>query len=267
MTMLPQIANSQAQSIWEEVDVRYYYPLDLGVKDLTFVVKQKGLEDYIKKSFALKKVEDLAVKVFYLQPDALRIEILGLPDGFKELRATIKSMVAPYIAYALPNKFAERYQMYQFKKIPRKGGYVLKGTDPKFQAAIPEFEMSFDRGNRLVKTAANTPQGPNETSFNYSKKSWSNSKYILNKMTSTTRTRLTVNSIETDIIYGKHAGYGFPKKITITNRVDFTDEAKKLDQFKDQNGTRQETVISFSDYKVNKGDAKKKIYRKVKKVQ
>jgi hypothetical protein len=267
MTLLPQFANSQERSIWEEVDVRYYYPLDIGVKDLTFVIKQKGLEDYIKKSFALKKIEDLAVKVYYLQPDALRVEVLGLPDGFKELKATVKSMVAPYISYALPNKFAERYQMYKFKKVPRKGGYVLKGTDPKYNAAVPEFEMSFDNSSRLVKSAANTPQGPNVTDFKYSKKRWSNSKYILNRVTSTTKTRLTVNSMETDIVWEKHAGFGFPSKITVTNKVDFTDEAKKLEQFKEQKGRRRETIISFSDYKVNKGDAKKKIYRNVKKVQ
>lgn len=259
--------SAQALSVWEEVDVRYYYPLDIGVKDLTFVVKQKGLEDYIKKSFHLNNVKDLSVKVYYLQPDALRMEVRGLPDGFKELRQTVKSMLLPYIAYVMPNKFAERYQIYQFNKIPRKGGYVLKGTDPKFQAAIPEFEMSFERGNRLVKTAANTPQGPNQTDFNYSKKPWSNSKYVLNRMTSTTKNRLTINKVTTDIVYVKSSGFGFPKKIAVTSETDFTDEAKKMEQFKDQKGTSQEVVISFSEYKVNKGDAKKKIYRNLKSVQ
>ena len=181
MSSLPQFAKSQVKNIWEEVDVRYYYPLDQGIRDLSFVIKQKGLEDYVKKSFALKNVKNLAVKVFYLQPDALRVEVLGLPDGFNELRAKIKSIVAPYIAFAIPTRFIDRYQTYQFTKINKNKGYVLKGVDPKYQSAIPEFKMEFDRDSRLVRTSANTPQGSNQTIFDYTRKSWSNGKYIFKK--------------------------------------------------------------------------------------
>ena len=80
---------------------------------------------------------------------------------------------------------------------------------------------------------------------------------FLKNMTSTTRNKITINSVETKISYEKVAGRGFPYSISIVNRVDLTKEAKKLEQFKEQSATKIETVVSFSEYKVNKGDAKK----------
>lgn len=261
-------AYSQLQSVWEEVDVRYYYPQEQGLRDLSFSIRREGLSDYVKKSFHLNKVKDIYVQVEFIFPDRVKMQVYGIPDGFKELRQTIKGMVSPFLQYVLPAKFSERYQIYQFKKIPRKGGYVLKGSDPKFQSAIPEFEMSFDNGNILTKTAAMTPQGPNQTDYRYSKKRWSDSKFVLDNIKSVTKTKITHISSETDIVYEKFGVVGLPIKVSITNKTELTDEAKKLEQFKNQKHSWSEgTTVTFSHYEVNRDRAKKKLYQNNKTVQ
>ena len=261
-------AFSQLKNVWEEIDIRYYFPIEHGLKDLSFTVRKTGLAEQVNKSFHLGKEKDIYVQVYFLFPDRYRMKVFGLPDGFKELRQTIKASISPYLEFVFPVKFQKKYQIYQFKESQQDGMKLLKATDPKYQAAIPEFDMFFDNNDVLQKTVAMSPQGPNETKFSYSKKRWSKNKYVLERVTSETETKLSNNTLTTDVVYVSKDGFGLPKKITITSKSELNERTKNLDQFKGQQTSwSNESVITFDGYEINQKRAQSVFYSGTKQVQ
>jgi hypothetical protein len=239
----------------ENFDLRYYHPQLLSLKDLAFEVRISNLKENVLKSIPLSQLDDLYYSVFWIAPGKFLIEVHGLPKGYVQLRNELKALIRNRLDYVLPQKLAPKVRSYSLKT----GGVnkdfsTVIGTDETHQRGISEIEIKFDKKGRLRSFETKSPIGSQKSEMKMTSKSWSNNKWVVDSIVVTSRQGIQLTKMKNTLSYLKVDGFGFPEKVTVETTQEFQVNNKK------ENKERKMTSeITFSNYQVNKGIARKRI--------
>ncbi len=241
-----------SSEIVESFDLRSYNPIKNGLKEFTCEIRVEGLTDRLKKELVSLNIKnEVYYKLYWLYPGKMDLVVEGLPKGFLELKANLKSLVVNRIDYLVPQELGKRLRSYELEIKKLKVGTMVKGLDPTNNRAVNKIELFFDDDQRLSSYKSFSPLGFQESKFKYKKKSWSKNKLVLEESSAKTIQGPQVTEIDTEINYENQVGFGFPEEIQIKT-TQYVVAPGKEEKKQERKG---KTKITFSNYKINSGTA------------
>ena len=251
----PVWAQSKNETI-EQYEIRSYDPQKSGLTDLVFEARIENLTEILNKTQTFGKLVDVYFKIYWLSPSQYKIEIMGLPKGFQEVRNDLSSLIKGKLEFIIPEKFSEKFKAYTLKSEPAVSGKLIKAIDDSYTLAIPEVELAFDDNGRLKTMVTRAAASFVKTEFFQTPKSWSNNKFVMDKIVSVTKQESTTSTITNSIDYISINGMGFPSKVSIKNLTEAIIPAQgKEKEKKVKNETN--SVVQFVKYEINTGKAQR----------
>lgn len=254
LSAISQIAFSKVEEL-EQFEIRSYSPQLSGVKDLVFEVRMDGLKEILEKSMAIGKLSDLYFKVYWMNPNEFRIEVEGLPKGFKEVRDDLRQLIKGKLDFVIPEKVSDRLKQYSLNVEPITDGKLIKAIDETYTLAVPEIDLTIDKTGRLKYLETKMATNAVKTEFFHSPKSWSNNKLVLDRVVSISGTPGSSLTVTNDLEYANVNGFGLPAKLVVKNVVEFTTPPEKEKEKPKQQKKETTSVIKFSKYEINTGKA------------
>lgn len=248
-------AQSKVEEI-EQYEIRSYDPQKSGLTDLVFEARVDNLTEILNKTQTFGKLVDVYYKIYWMKPEEYRVEVMGMPEGFQEVRDDLAMLIKGKLEFVIPYNFSSKFKDYSLKVEPIADGKLIKAIDATFTKPIPQVDIVFDKSGKLRSTEIKAPPTPIKTEFFHSPKAWSNNKLVLDKLVSVSKAGLATTTITNSFEYVSVAGMGFPSKITVKNVFEGIVPATKKEKEKKVR-TEAGTVIRFSKYEVNTGKAQR----------
>lgn len=256
-TMFNTVAWSQTKiEEIEQYEIRNYDPQKSGLNDLVFEARIEKLVDILNKTGNFGKLTDVYFKIYWLSPSQYKIEVMGLPKGFQEVRDDLAALIKGKLEFIIPERFSEKFKGYTLKAAPIADGKLIKAIDDTYTMAVPEVDITFDKTGRLKTVETNVAYSQVRTEFFQTPKSWSNNKLVMDKIVTTTKQGTAVATTTNTVEYATFQGMGFPAKVTVKNVTEAVIPAhgkEKEKKVKSESGS----VIRFSNYEVNTGKAQR----------
>jgi hypothetical protein len=255
LSMSAVYAESKIEEV-QQYEIRSYDPQKSGLTDLVFEAHVDNLTEILNKTQTFGKLVEVYFKIYWMAPAQYRVEVMGMPDGFQEVRNDLSTLIKGKLDFVIPQKLSEKFKAYSLKAEPIADGKLIKAIDDTFTLAIPQVDLVFDKNGRLKSSETRTPPAPVKTEFFQTPKAWSNNKLVMDKVVSVSKSGLATTTITNNIEYVAVSGIGFPSKITIKNITEATIPATKKDKEKKVK-SESGTVIKFTKYEVNTGKAQR----------
>jgi hypothetical protein len=182
-----------------------------------------------------------------LVPERIAIEVIGLPEGFKELKDELKAGIAPYLDELIARPIEVKFTGYNFSKSI--SSREILASDTTGIAPTPSYVLKFDQEDKLVQIVGNKPVGSLVTNFFFERMKFTNGKWILGKEVTHISESGLVVKISKDFDYKTIDGIG------IIHELKLTTERKSNLNTKDQ--VKISELIKFSNFKINEGLAMK----------
>ncbi len=251
-----QIWSQQKIEEIEQYEIRSYDPQQRGLSDLVFEARIDNLTEILNKAQTFGKLIDVYFKVYWIAPTQYKIEVMGMPKGFQEVRDDLTSLIKGKLEFVIPEKFSERFKAYTLKSEPIADGKLIKAIDDTYNMTASEINIIFDKNSRLKTIESKAPLSNVLTEFFHSPKAWSNNKLVLDKVVSSSKQGTTVLTTINSVEYIVVAGMGFPSKISVKNSQEVLVPATAKEKEKKVK-TDSGSIIKFSKYEVNTGKAQR----------
>lgn len=241
---------------FEQFEIKSYDPQKNGLTDLVFEARIDNLTEILNKTQIFSKLVEVYFKIYWLSPAQYKIEIMGLPKGFQEVRDDLSTLIKGKLEFIIPENFSDKFKGYTLKSEPIADGKLIKAIDDTYTMSIPEIDLIFDNSARLKSLETKAPFSAVKTEFFHSPKSWSNNKLVVDKIISTTKQGALSSSTVNTVEYITVGGIGFPSVVTVKTVSETLIPAngkEKEKKIKNETGS----VIRFSKYEVNTGKAKR----------
>lgn len=235
-----------------QYEIRSYDPQRNGLTDLVFEARIDNVTDMLNKAKTLGTLTDVYFKVYWASPSQYKIEVMGLPNGFQEVRDDLSTLIKGKLEFVIPEKFSQKFKDYTLKAAPIANGKMVKAVDLTYTMATPEVDIVFDNNSKLKSVETRAPQSSVKTEFSHSTKAWSNNKLVIDKVVSVSKQGPSTMTVTNSIDYAAVSGMGFPSQITVKNVTETVIPAHGKEKEK-RNKTDSGTTIRFSKYEVNTG--------------
>lgn len=227
-------------------DAKVYSLKSKGVKDFVVDIESSRLTKQVNAQQTFGKVSELLFRVYWTQdPERLAIEVIGLPDGFKEIKDELKVGMFQFMDNLIPQTLGQRFSGYKFSAVKAK---EFAANDTTGLAPIPSFVLKFDEQDRLYEITGNKPVGELSIRPNFEKTSFSDGKLVLLKQTTETNENGQFLTITKQLEYEKVQGIGSLSKVSFITEHKTGAEGKV---------SRQADELLFKNYKINEGEALK----------
>lgn len=237
----------------EQYDLRFYSPINYGLKDLVFEVRISNLTELLRDEMALTTVVDAYYKVYWIFPGQFRIEVEGLPRGFDELKSELRQMIREHLEIVIPQPLGNRLRSFELSYLSRGQTVQVQGVDQTQTRSVNRIEVVFEPNGKLKSIEAFSPGVRVLSEMESSVKPWSHNKWVLDKLTTTTRGQ-TYNKTVNEISYTSVAGIGFPERIRVRSvHRPIVPEGYDGEVPEVEAGSE----IQFSKYEVNTGKAQR----------
>lgn len=232
---------------------KIYTPKAKALNDLVVDVVNPGITKQLNEQMIFGNLKEVIFRIYWTaSPERVAVDILGMPEGFREIKEELKAVVVRNLEIIIPIPLEMKYQGYQFKMSSKQIKTVI-ATDQSNMQPIPEFEIMMDSEGRVQEVVAKKPIGIVSTRFTWNKSTWSEPRSHLLE----TKTRSEEGPQRTEIqsvtSWQTISGVGLPSLVkTKTSQV--------LSQPGQPNKPIErsyEEVIYFKNYKVNVGEAMK----------
>lgn len=251
----PVLGQGKIEEI-EEYEIRSYDPLKSGLTDLVFEARIDNVTEMLNKSKVFGNLTDVHFKIYWLSPSQYKIEVMGLPKGFQEVRDDLTTLIKGKLEFIIPERFSDKFKGYTLKAEPVANGKLIKAIDTTYTLSIPEVEIMFDASGRLKTVETKAIYASTKTEFFQSPKGWSNNKLVMDKVVSTSKQGPATMTATNTIEYTTVSGMGFPLTIIVKNVSEVIIPARGKDKEKKiKNDTG--TSIRFTKYEVNTGKAQR----------
>ena len=226
-------------------DAKIYSIKTKWIKDFVVDIESSKLTKQINDLQTFGKVEELIFRTYWTsQPERLAIDVVGLPEGFKEVKEELKISILQLIDNLIPQTMEKRFSGYQFTLVkPRE--FIAK--DPTGLAPIPSFTLKFDEQDKLTEVVGNKPIGSFVVAPVYTKPSFADGKLVLTSQTSTSTEGGQTLVVTKELDYGKAQGLTVLSEVTITTAHQGAG--------KDAKGVKVSETIEFKNYKIDEGAA------------
>lgn len=235
-----------ASTYLKNFDSKIYSLKTKGVKDFVVEIESTRLTKQVNDMAIFGKVKSLTFKVFWTaSPERFSINVIGLPEGFKEIKEDLKKNIFAMLDNLIPIPTEDRYTGYKFSMVNK--SKEIQAIDLTNMAAIPSFVFKFDQQDKLREIIGNKPIGSLSIKTNYEKKDFSQGKWVLDSI-------VTINSESGQTVtMKKNLGYGSSQGIAVLSSITIITEQKG-----DSSESKPEVIedtVTFSGYKINSGEA------------
>ncbi len=229
-------------------DAKVYSLKTKGVKEFSVDIKSPKLVRQLNEQMIFGKVDNLIFRTYWTSsPERIAVEVVGLPEGFKEVKEELKLSIMTIMENLIPPTTAQKFAGYQLNQGSNPKEYLA--TDTTGVAAIPGFTLKFDGQDKLIEVIGKKPVGTMKVEVKYEKPSFTDGKWALMSSTSTTTENGQSLVIRRELSYGTSQGVGVLSKVSITSEQKVLgDNSKPL---------ISEEEIEFKDYQINTGVALK----------
>lgn len=232
----------------KKFDNKIYSLKNKGVKDFVVDIESSKLTKQINDQQLFGKVEELLFRIYWTAaPERLAIEVIGLPEGFKQVKEELKASIVGLLDNLIPQTTEQRFPGYKFSQGLKPREIVAKDTTGI--APVPSFSLKFDEQERLVEVIGNKPVGSFKVSPVYQKEPFADGKWVLVSQTSISSENGQTMTIKKELSYGKSQGIGVVSDVNVSTEYKSLNPANKPVRFSEN--------IEFKNYKINEGAALK----------
>lgn len=230
------------------VDSKIYSLKTKGVKDFVVDIESSKLTRQMNEQMMFGKVDEVIFRTYWTaNPERIAIEVIGLPDGFKEIKEELKLSIFNVIENLLPPSTVQRFAGYKIIQGAKPKEFVAQ--DSTGIANIPSFTLRFDSQDRLTEVEGHKPVGFLMTTPKYEKDGFSGGKWVLKSISTKTIENGQSVTVSKDLKYGSSQGIGVLSELVIKTEQKLESvHAKPL---------ILEEAIEFKNYKINAGEALK----------
>ncbi len=245
--------SQDALSYLKKADDVSHNPKLRGLKDLVVDLVSPQMSKQLNDQKIFGNVREVTFRIYWTaQPERVAIEVIGLPEGFREIKEELKLAMVGRLENVIPIPLEKKLQGYQFK-MNAKNPRTISAVDATYQRPIPEYELTFDTDGKLITMLAKKPVGLSTSFFSWSKTPWSDPRFYVTRVTSRNEEGPQLTETETDTTWTVITGIGVPSAVRT-----------KIKQTLKQPGNAgkpiersiEETLV-FKNYKLNAGEAMK----------
>lgn len=229
-------------------DNKIYSLKSKGVTDFVVDIENPQITKQLNDQKLFGKLEEVIFRTYWTaKPERLAIEVIGLPEGFREMKEELKLGVMGIMDNLIPLTSAQRFNGYKFSA--GKAAREFVAEDITGIAPITSFILKFDEQDKLVEITAVKNIGTMVVNPEYKKESFADGKWVLNEQTTTTSEQGQTLIVTKELDYGKTNGIGVLTEVEIETEHKMTvPESKTI---------KTSEKFSFKNYKINTGDALK----------
>jgi hypothetical protein len=216
-----------------------------GVKNFMVDIESSKLTKQMRDQQTFGKIDHLVFRTYWTaEPERIAIEIIGLPEGFKEIKEELKGSLTGVLDALIPPTFQQRFPGY--KATSGKGKEIVM-QDSTGLAPIPSYNLAFDEQDRLTQVVGNRPIGTLVIKPTYEKESFAEGKWVLTEQSTTTTENGQTLTVTREMDYGKIQG------MSVLTEMDIVTEQKSSDNKKSES----KESVEFKNYKINDGEVLK----------
>jgi hypothetical protein len=229
-------------------DKKVYSLKSKGVQDFVVDLESSKLTQQMNEQMIFGQVKELIFRVYWTaNPERLAVEIIGLPEGFKEIKEELKLNVTSMLDNLIPLGVEKRFAGYKISKGSKPGVYFAK--DQTGVAPIPGYILRFDSQDKLSEIIGKRPVGSFHVKTNYIKENFTDGKWALKTQITTTAESGQRLISSKEIFYSTTQGMGVVSQVNIRNEQRWDDGKTKP--------VVVEETMNFKNYKINTGDGLK----------
>lgn len=227
-------------------DNKVYSLKTKGVKDFVVDIESSKLTKQLNDQMIFGVVKEVIFRTYWTNsPERLAIEIVGLPEGFREIKEELKLAIISQIDNLLPMTTAQRFAGYKFHSGASPKEIVAQDTTGIAQ--VQSYVMKFDSVDKLLEVVGKKNIGTLIITPAYEKESFADGKWVLKSLTTTSSENGQTAIVKKSLSYGTSQGIG------VLTEVELSTEQKS-----EAPGTKPlilEENLVFKNYKINTGDA------------
>lgn len=228
-------------------DAKVYSLKTKGVKDFVVDIESSKLTKQMNDQMIFGKVDEVIFRTYWTaNPERIAIEVLGLPEGFKEIKEELKVSILSQLDSILPLTTVQRFAGYKFHTGSSSKEIVAQDTTGI--ASIQSYVMKFDAQDKMTEVIGKKVVGSLTITPKYEKDSFADGKWVLKSMTTNSSENGQSVVVKKELEYGKSQGIGVVSEVTVTTEQSFPGNPKPL---------ISEETLEFKNYKINAGEALK----------
>lgn len=229
-------------------DAKVYSLKNKGVKDFVVDIQNEKLTQQLNEQMIFGKVKEVTFRTYWTaNPERIAIEILGLPDGFKEIKEELSLSIMSMMDSLLPIPTVQKFAGYKFQSGSGLKEYVAQDTTGL--ASVQSYVLRFDNTDKLVEVIGKKAVGELSITPKYEKDGFADGKWVLKSLITASSQNGQTLTVKKDLSYGSSQGIGVLTRVKITTEQSAPSSNAKpmiLDE-----------TIEFKNYKINNGDALK----------
>jgi hypothetical protein len=239
LILFPSIVFSQGENLLKSWDSKIYNPKNEGVNFLSFDAKVNGLAESLKTTLIIPNISKVFFKITWDKKNQFKINLMGLPKGFNELKNSLESTMIDKLRFFIPTSFYEPLSEYQISTKIVESGTQYTLEDKSFLKEATKVEVFFNKAKNLSKMEIYSLRGKEVNSFTFEDSSIENKLLIKDFLVENVSAQ-GVFALSYSIEYAKVNKFVLPKKILISSQLHSTPT---------ENGQKQ--VFSESKYEVS----------------
>lgn len=229
-------------------DAKVYSLKTKGIKEFVVDIESSKLTKQLNEQQTFGRVKEVIFRTYWTaNPERIAIEIIGLPDGFREIKEDLKMSIMSVMDNLLPMSTVQRFAGYKFHTGANPKEFIA--TDSSGIANVQSYVLKFDNQDKLVDVIGKKAIGTLSITPKYDKDAFANGKWVLKSLkTESSENGQTVVTTK-DLNYGTSQGIAVLSRVTVSmNQKSDAPGAKALNS---------EETIEFKNYKIGAGDALK----------
>jgi hypothetical protein len=229
-------------------DAKVYSLKTKGIKDFVVDIESSKLTKQLNDQQIFGKVKAVTFRTYWTaNPERIAIEIIGLPEGFREIKEDLKLTVISLLDNLLPISTVQRFAGYKFHTGVNPKEYIA--TDSSGIANIQSYILKFDNTDKLVDVVGKKAIGTLNIVPKYEKDSFAGGKWVLKSLKTTVSENGQTFTTTKELDYATSQGMGVLSRVTIeTEQKSEAPGAKTL---------KSEESVEFKNYKISTGEAMK----------
>jgi len=129
-----------AKDFFNNHDEKVYKPQNEGLKDLIVEIRIDQLKEVLNQRLIFGKIEDLYFKLHWARPNKRAIEIVGMPEGFKEAKEELKRLAEAESQYLIPEGLAEEFKGFDLSYTSKNKKEIM-AIDPSYKSPASEVSL------------------------------------------------------------------------------------------------------------------------------
>lgn len=229
-------------------DAKVYSLKTKGVKDFVVDIESSKLTKQLNDQQIFGKIKQVTFRTYWTaNPERVAIEIIGLPEGFREIKEDLKLTVAALLDNLLPISTVQRFAGYKFHTGVNPKEFIA--TDSSGIANVQSYVLKFDTADKLVDVVGKKAIGTLNITPKYEKDAFAGGKWVLKSLKTTISENGQTFTTTKKLDYGDSQGIGVLSRVTVeTEQKSEVPGAKTL---------KSEETVEFKNYKISTGEALK----------